>query len=682
MQDNAPNPLVEAASSHLTGNAEQHLTAISVISETADPDHPLAAETIARWEAVDRKKYPFLWKTALYLIALAALIAVIVSQRHEVQFVTDLNNVSLFSPPDLPLPKGLSEKEKLLLGDPSLDYYEDHQTAEALYLSEPDNPAYFAEYVQKYSFDFDELPPDLLDTAVRIDPQNSFYLYFAVGHMGDDTIVLEPLSGSSPKPRIVKGVRLSPAPVERQYKINDQAVYEKSLELIEKASELSGFQSYATTMMRERMRCFRNTATTVDRATALIFVYAQTSSSISLLKVSDTLSARAQELSNDGDEEGFLKLVNIRQHYIEALLSNPDVFLINELVNRVVVANTAQYFHHAAKRLGLPELEKKFGDEHQAMSDMADRKRLRSAYYHDWVTEKSSLLGGFTYPMIMRIVDSPPPITLADLAPQRYADHALAIRVGLIAIALSLLIFALPIFLFRFVFPASLRKTAARLIQLLRPIDWILAIVLGVILPLAAILLLNRFTELGGREWALGHYVFLFPSVHLVAILLWVSLAPAAVIRWRLLRRIKALGLPGIPAITAAPALLGVSVLAIGAYPVVMKFELDTLVLIGLAAPVAFWLSVVFGNALHGLIGKAQHRITLAATSMAILPCLSFAIIAVIALLPVYKASEIHWLAQDAHYSIKPDAPDLGLYEFRVAAQKRKEIREALGMES
>lgn len=682
VQDSAPNPLVEAALSHLSGDAEQRLTVRSVLLETADPDHPQAAETIARWESVDQGKYPFAWKTAIFVVALAGLISALVLQQHEIQAVMDFNDISFFDPPEPMLPKDLSEKEKLLLGDFSLEYYEDHKNGEALYLSEPDNPAYFTEYALKYSSSFDVLPPGFLETAARIDPQNSFYLYLAAGMMDYDAIDLQPSSGSSPKPRIVNGIRLSLPPVEREYKINDQAVYEESLELIKKASELSGFRSFGKSMMRERMRCFRHSDTTLDRMHALILVYWQTSGVISLRRVSDTLSARAQELSKNGDKNGFLEMVKMREHFIEGMLSNPDVYLVTELINMVVVAGTAEYFHYAAKRLGLNDLEKKFGDQHQALREMADRRKLRPAGDYDWMTERSSYLTGFTLPMMMSQADSPPLITAADLAPQRYADHALAMRMGLSATALSLLIFALPIYLFRFVFPASLRKTADRLTQLLRPMDWILAFSLGVILPLSGIILLNRFTELGGREWALSHFLFLFPGVHLVAILLWISLAPAAIIRWCLLRRVSALGLSGLPAITAAPALMGVTVLTIAAYPAVMKYGLDTPVLIGLTAPVAFWLSVVFGNGLHGLIGRAQHRISLAATSMAILPCLSFAIITVLAVLPLYKASEIHWLAQDTLYSIDPDAPDLGQYEFRVATQKRKEIREALGMEN
>ena len=628
---------------------------------------------------MDSGKYPFLWKFLLYIVALVALAAASLTQRNEALFAWDLTNVFTLDFPEALMPKDLSPKEKLLFGNSSAVYDKDYENAEALYLSEPENPAYFSEYAQRFSSSFDKLPPGYLETVARIDPQNALYLYLAAGQMDYDAIERLPRSGAAPTPRFMKGVRLSPLPVERDYRVNDQAAYENSLKLIEEASKLNRFQTYSTTMMRERMRCLRQTDTIVTRAVATLLTFGQTSTVISIRKVADVLSARAQELSKDGNMEGFLELVSMREHFVDGLLANPDVTIINQMVNKIVVAGTSLTFFHAAERLGLHDLAERFDVEVQGLQAIRDSKDMRSSSEQEWVLEKSGLLSGLSLPLLMYQVNSPPLVTPAEFAPQRYADHALAMRLGLTAVGLCLFVFALPVFLFRFAFPASLRKTAGRLVQLLRPVDWVWAILLGVILPLTVILLLNRFTELGGREWSLAHFMFLFPSVHLVAVLLWVSLAPAAIIRWRLFRRIRALGIAGIPALTAAPALLGITILALAAYPVANEFGLQRLVIMALAAPVAFWISVVLGNALHGLIGKAQHRISLVATSMAILPCLSFAIIAVLLLLPAYKASEIHWLAQDELNAIRPDAPDLGMYEFRVAAEMQRELREALG---
>jgi hypothetical protein len=56
-------------------------------------------------------------------------------------------------------------------------------------------------------------------------------------------------------------------------------------------------------------------------------------------------------------------------------------------------------------------------------------------------------------------------------------------------------------------------------------------------------------------------------------------------------------------------------------------------------------------------------------------------IIFLCALTPIYSGGEKRWLAQETLLRIDPDAPDLGAYEFTVAAQKRKEINAITGVE-
>ena len=56
-------------------------------------------------------------------------------------------------------------------------------------------------------------------------------------------------------------------------------------------------------------------------------------------------------------------------------------------------------------------------------------------------------------------------------------------------------------------------------------------------------------------------------------------------------------------------------------------------------------------------------------------------IIALCLTLPIFIASERHWLAQDTLFRTAPDAPDLGAYEFKIAAEKRREINAILGFE-
>jgi hypothetical protein len=47
----------------------------------------------------------------------------------------------------------------------------------------------------------------------------------------------------------------------------------------------------------------------------------------------------------------------------------------------------------------------------------------------------------------------------------------------------------------------------------------------------------------------------------------------------------------------------------------------------------------------------------------------------------MHAAGEKRWLARETLLRIDPGAPDLGAYEFKVAAQKRREINAITGTE-
>ncbi len=117
------------------------------------------------------------------------------------------------------------------------------------------------------------------------------------------------------------------------------------------------------------------------------------------------------------------------------------------------------------------------------------------------------------------------------------------------------------------------------------------------------------------------------------------------------------------------------------AYPVLVKFGLNTYTQIGLAAPLVGWLGFVFFNGLRIILGNARSRIIQTATAIAVIPAYPLAIISLCLALPPYHAREKHWLAKDKLHLIDPNAPDLGAYEFRVATQKRKEVNAIMGIE-
>ena len=69
------------------------------------------------------------------------------------------------------------------------------------------------------------------------------------------------------------------------------------------------------------------------------------------------------------------------------------------------------------------------------------------------------------------------------------------------------------------------------------------------------------------------------------------------------------------------------------------------------------------------------------AVAVAVLPAYPLAIIILCLLTPIYSAGEKHWIAKETLLRVDPEAPDLGAYEFKVAAQKRKETNAITGVE-
>lgn len=673
------DPLVEAAVKTLSDNAEHRLAAISILSETADSKHPAALEAIARWKEIDSAKLPFLWKAVLCAAAVAAAAWIVSSQWYERGVIDSFGSQSFFYLPDPPPLPNLSPQQALLLGNRDLPEL-DHE--KALLATDPENSAYFAEYAQTYVSKWRTLPEGYLETVSRIAPDNSFFLYLAAASINDRVIEKEPTPGPSPPPRIVDGVKLSAAPVERNFRIVDQAAFDGSLRLLEAADKLPDFETHWKAMLQARSRLVPHTGTLSERLYGIL-AHFHSGGILFLRRNADILSARAQQLSREGDVDGFLKLVEIRNNFIRKLAASSETTAASELALAATAGGTAEYFHYAAGRLGLDGLSSDFLKESIALREAHDRYKIRNHRTNtDWIDDRASSLVAFSIPMTISLADSIPPLTNRDLAPSRYADHARVMRIGLAAVALAILAVSLPVYFFRRMFPLAVRKIAARLVQLLRPGDWLFAISLGVVLPVAALLLFNRFSGLGGREWAVARFEGLFPGVHLIAILFISLLAPAVLIRWRLARRIAPLGIPCRPGLFSCMALLGMVGLSIGAYPFAIRFGMEGTALHALAAAPAFWLATVLWNALRAIIGKAAERISLAATSMALFPSYAVAVILISLLLPVFKSSEANWLSKDTIHNLDPDLPDFGSYEIRIAAQKRKETRAILGLEN
>ena len=660
----------------LANNAEQQLVAIAMLEETICPEHPAAEETLERFGKIEARKFPAIF---IGIAAAIVLVTSVSTQFTEVRLLTGwFHSPFFYDPAAPPLPAHLTPQQRLLIGDPAIP---DLRQKELLYESDTENPAYYAEYMSAYYSEHEELPPHYFETVARIAPENSFFLYYAAGRIGGESVDKKRSKGSA-SPRFIDGVRLSPLPTEKEHGIIDQAAFDEAMSLIAKAAQLPDFETYGNTMMSARAVLFPN-ETLTESLVSFSYQYRSSASHlIALRNTVDLLCAQAQHLSNAADEEKFLTLVDQQLHLVKSFSNNPDIGLINELVFSVVVAATAQYFHWSADRLGLQELSDEYETQWRAIQDDKDQREIRGEKDEpgEIAVERGSFMSRLSLPLVMRQVAVPIPLTAADLKPLRLVDHEVSSRLGIIAAALIIAILCLPVYFFRYHSPRPIRIPAIHLSRLLRPVDWVWIVALGIILPIVVFLAINRLTPLGGREYGIQHFLFFFPGTQIVAIILNLLLAPAILIRWRLSKRLGPFGIKSRPTLIPIAVLFLVLVWSLGVYPIVHGVELSQGLLIVLAAVPALWLANIFLNIILAFIGKPAGRIPRVATTSALLPAYAVAIIALCLTLPLFISSEKHWMKQDALFRINPDAADLGAYEYKVALQKRKEINVILGL--
>lgn len=673
------HPLIEAIVKPHEDNAEMKLSAIKILEETFDPDHPSVPQAIQRLNAQEKKKFPALSKILIWSLAAAALGFSVYANMPSIKAIILYQRISDFNFPQLALtlPEGLTEKERLLIGDPEFD---DLYQKQQLFESDPSYPAYFFEYAQAFDLKSDRLPPDFLEIASRIDPENSFFLYWAAAKIGKDAVENIRSKKSSSTPRYVDGVRLPALPSEAEYNIKDQAAYDEALSLIHKASGLPNFENYQMDMLKARSGIIP-TDNFGGYIHSMMVIYGTSAHGVmSLAMVSKIMAARAEELSKKGRRDEFLALVSQCDVFLSRWSKSKDIYLVNELVYAVVASGISLNFQAAAERLGLTEMAEIYRKQNDLFAAERDRRCMpNDPAIEKLLQERSSILARLSIPMIERQAATPPPLTDADLKPLRMVEHELLGHIGIFSIALLLIPLAAVVFFFRFLTTQAVRLPAKRIATLLKFSDWIWIFSFGIALPIFIFLYISRLSPVSGRDYGSSYFLLIFPGLHLSALLLTLLLAPAIITRWRLTRRAAAFKFGSRWDLLSLPVIGVMLVYAIVAYPVLVHFKLNIYTQIGLAAPLLGWLGFVFFNGLRIFLGSARSRLIQSATAMAVIPAYPLAIICLCLTLPLYHQGEKYWLPKDKLHLIDPDAPDLGAYEFKVAAQKRKETNAILG---
>ncbi|GAA5128005.1 hypothetical protein JIN84_07850 [Luteolibacter yonseiensis] len=672
--DDPKTRFIEAAVRTISGNTESRLAVSRFLEDRLEEGGVQAEQAIKRWDELDAlRRFP-IWRITLFGVLLAVSAIVLTKSYSEWQQLRSISkSISAMVGGAI-----LSEEEPLSLGKKSLtaderlilfgDETQSSKTgkAKAIWDRHPDSPAYFAQYAEAFLSENEKLPDDFLDTARRLDPENAWFLYLAAGVEARDCV--------KKKDRSAEQKAAGKAP---EWEILNAGSLGEAMRLFHEARNLKNCDGYKSLLMREKIPLLAQD-NKIELFGAVGYVAGTSASDlISLRKLGEAISAQAGHFASENGTTGFRELMADSEAFNHKVLSMESNTLVEVLVYRAIIVTACRGFAGAAKVLGLqPEAER-----YQAVDD-----RLREAREslknrdllidgHDF-KKKAGIFEGLTTPMVHRQVVNPPPITDEDLKPGRLLEHEIISMLCACAVYMFLGGFLGLVWISGFFRKTPIRRLAARFESLMRPIDWMWVIGAGVVLPILLVMILNRHTPLGGRDFSVVALRFLPPLASFNGLGLLLLILPILIIRWRLSEKCGSFGLvwrhSWIGWIAAGSCLPHMMVAGYAA-PLGMIKWVNVAALILLVPHL--WLVAVGIRACF--VGPTCSLMSATVARM-LVPTYASAMLLMIGLVPVFKACEAYWFRREAALVLDAKFPGMGTYEYKVAVQLQKETRAQL----
>ncbi len=665
------HPLIEAVTKPLADNVEQRLAANAMLEENFDENHAAIPQTLTRFQEIDAGKVAGFWKWLLPVLAGISLIMLGISLVPKMRSILILNShfgSSILRPPAEKLRSDLTPEQNLLLGDPQKPLLRQKQD---LTQSDPRRPDFYADFVAQYISSFKKLPPDYFETVARIDPENTYFLYLGAAIVGKDS---------------VDAIRRTEDEKQRndliRYDLLDEKRLADALVLFHQARSLPRFDNYGSSLLAERIPLLKQSDPT-ERIASIGYVAGQSAPSVWLRELVEMVAAEFARLAENGDTPGIRRLMDDNEHFLKTWASSPVGSLIDEMVLTVAVAGTTAAASDAAAKARLDdEVARLRGRKTRVDERIEWRKRTTPPDHVDTVSSEGSMFANLLVPSISgRHVRIPVPITSDELRPGRLVDHEIASQICLAASVVLLLLASVAVFLFRFRAPRPARKVASRLLLLLDRTDWLWILGCGFLLPFLYVILINRFTPLGGREHRLGYYGLLFPFSHYLLLFLCTLSAPTLLVRWRLRKRAAPFALTKRTSVVGWLALTIALACVPGLYFFATRFANETVIQILFLVPSGLLVLTILIGSARALFGKRHARVTRAATAEALIPAYSLGILLLALLYPLVNTSERQWFAKDKFTNLDPEYPAMTPYEYKTGVRIRKDTNAVLGLE-
>ena len=617
------------------------------------------------------------WRIILYLTTLgvSALfipgLGEVIIRSYGWQSLEEVTYKRLMNPPPHGPAKSHTPQQNLLLfGDTKA---KDHAECwKPLWDSEPDNPAFFAQYVTAYFCDHKEISPDLLAAAGRIDPDNGWYDALAAAGYGQHAVN---------KPQVAfkdKGKKSSKAQV---WEILDEAKLAEALAAIHRAADKPQFSSHTAGLLKLRIELLPPRSDTVSQLSNTAYLAGQIAASVQLIKMLDAMRAGAQECAKHQDAEGFRRIVQDWEK-LAPKLNDDGLFLVDVLVAKSVIIGPADNFREAAELLGLDQETSRFKRIRERDLAEKDARRHSKDPNGSDIWARGSILASVCLPIMSSKVNSPPSLKEEDLRPARCAEGALFSGVACAFTWQCLGLCAGLAALQRCRKGREIREQSARMLNLLETADvmWVLAG--GILLPMLWYLLFTYLTPWSWREWSFVASEYKQATGQVGSMLLLLLALPPVIASWRLGKRGAAFGLvtplPWLGWIAAGAAALAVPVF--GAVVIGGSFNESILNTgITLASIAGLWLLV---GLCRNVFCSQRHALRRTTLARIVLPAWVFGMLVMAVMIPIHHAEERHWIRQDHLFEITADKPSITRYEWDATQVFRQELRQLMKEEN
>ncbi len=393
--------VIEAAVRTFSENAELQLAASGLLERTNADD---SGEAIARWDAVDAKKRSPArrWLPWAILAVASVLIGLMDFREMHVylQWVkwAEKDPGLRTSPPrsEGRAAAHLDARGKLLVfGDlASKDIIE---RKKKLWQSDPENPAYFSEYAAVFAMRFQQIPPDFLETARRLDPDNAWFTYFAAAM---------DMNGNG-----WRG--------------------ESNGKLLREARTQTKYTSYTAELMRQRLSLLpqENLMERFDSIGCLDDV--TIASKLSIRFVDEVFGRGSLRAAASGDVPEFQEISKDADHFLRGIYQDEVSSLREEEYNSRFVKEMAKIFTRDARKLGLLEEAKAWEKIFLDTKKWEDSRHNREFTLDDRGEDSYRAIGSLfdqSVEILGLNLDSSLSLTDADVKPKRLLDHEVLSR--------------------------------------------------------------------------------------------------------------------------------------------------------------------------------------------------------------------------------------------------------------